>query len=349
MKQDYSELEDQIGNMGGESQEAPQLGKLKHKASYGQKEELDNTEQQSLNSFINRSNKKMVRGDIDNDTSVSQGWIPINREEMGIRSLFYNPDWEFSIRPATVQAIKNWTAIDETRPEMVNRVFNEIIKTCVRINTNDPQNGASWAQINSWDRFWFVLKVREYTFARGESKIEFDDICQECNEDIKFELTSDSLFYEFPDEDLIEKYWNGSVWQIDPSEYDVMHEPITLYTPKLGKDDAIIEWATARARNNQKIDETFIKFLVWMLPKPSKDPQILDRQIQKIYNEYKSWDVEMFGFMNDVVNNITINPSEKLRCICPSCGQEVTSTVQFPDGIKVLFATKPKAKKFGSR
>lgn len=344
MTQDYDELESQIGDIGGEpTQEAPK--KLKYKSSYGQKNDLDKAEKDSLNDFLNKNKKEHEKN--DKSTPISEGWVPIDREELGIRSIFYPESWQFYIRPATTAAIKNWTSIDEERPDQVNRVFNEIIRACVKIDTNQPQ-GAGWAQINSWDRFWFVLKVREYTFADGNS-VEFEDMCSECDTDIHYKLTSKGLFYEFPDDDIVEKYWNGSEWYIEPSEYDVDHEPITLYTPKLGKDEAIIEWATARARNKQKIDETFIKFLMWMLNKPSKDPQILDRQIQKIYNEYKSWDINMFSFMTDVVNNITINPSEKLKCICPSCGQEATSTVQFPNGIKTLFEIKTTAKKFGSR
>lgn len=347
-KQNYESLEEEIGAMGGtnETIETQTLGRLKHKASYGQKEDLTESEKQDMAAFLDRSrehNKEQAA-----ELSISNGWIPIDRDEMGIRSDFYPEAWEFYIRPATVQAIKNWTAIDEERPDVLNNVFNDIIKTCVKINTNSDQ-GAGWAQINSWDRFWFVLKVREYTYTSSNNTIDFTDDCSECNTEIKYELKSSALFYEFPDEDLIDKYWDGEVWNIDPQEYDVNHEPITLYTPKLGKDDAIIAWATEKLRAKQKIDETFIKFLMWLLPRANKDTNMLDKQIQKIYKEYKNWDLDMFTFMNDVINNITINPSEQLRVKCPNCGQEATSTVQFPNGIKVLFETKTSAKKFGSR
>ena len=334
-------LESAIGDMGAE----PKLGKLKHKAAYGQKEDLTQKEQSDMDAFLARSRQHKTEAE---SAPISQGWIPINRDELGIRSIFYDPDWEFMIRPATIQAIKNWTAIDEERPDILNNVFNEIVKTCVKINTNSPE-GASWGRINSWDRFWLVLKVREYTYAKGENRVEFEDECSECETDIIYTLNSNNLFYEFPDEDLIEKYWKNGVWEIDPREYDVDHDPITLYTPTLGKDEAIIEWATSKVRAKQKLDENFIKFLVWMLPKASKDMQMLDRQIQKLYKEYKGWSIDMFSFMNDVINNITINPSEKLRVKCPSCGQEATSTVQFPNGIKVLFEAKSSAKKFGTR
>ena len=57
----------------------------------------------------------------------------------------------------------------------------------------------------------------------------------------------------------------------------------------------------------------------------------------------------MFTFMRDVIKNITINPSEKLRMTCPHCSTEATSNVQFPNGIKAIFNIGTKAKKFGSR
>ena len=338
-------LENEIGGLGAEEQVQTTMGKLKHKAAYGQKEDLNDAEQESLNRFLNRGKQLKEEAEI---VQISTGWVPVSREDMGIRSMFYPSDWEFFVKPATMKAIKNWTAIDESRPDQVNRVFNEIIKQCVKIDTHDAK-GAGWAQINSWDRFWFILKVREYTFAMGENKVEFTDECNECGQEIQFVLTADSLHYEFPDENLVQDYWNGKEWEIDPTEYDVDHEPIKLYTPKLGKDEAIIEWATNRHRAGGKLDETFIEFLVWLLDKPSRDPQMLERQIEKIQKEYNSWSVEMFTFMRDVIKNVTINPSENLSTRCPQCGQETISGVQFPDGITALFGVNKPRKKFGSR
>jgi hypothetical protein len=344
-KQNIDEtLANEIGAMGAEPQQVG-FGKLQNKESYGQKADLANDEQESLNRFLNKG--KQIK-EKEAEVKVSDGWIPISRDQLGERTIYYPESWEFFVKPATMNAIKNWTAIDETRPDQVNKVLDEIIKQCVKIDTHSI-NSAGWAQINSWDRFWFVLKVREYTFSDGEQKVEFEDDCTECGQPTMYTLTSDALHYEYPDEELISNYWNGHEWEIDPREYDVDHDPITIYTPKLGKDAAIIEWATAKAHANQKIDETFIEFLIWLLDKPSKDVQMLDRQIKKIYNEYKQWDVDMFSFMKDVIKNVTINPSEKLHTRCPHCGQETVSGVQFPNGIQALFAGNKTRKKFGTR
>lgn len=340
----YDSLESQIGNVGGNPEENKGLGKLKHAEVYGGKKNLDDEEKNEMESFLARSRKKLSI-----ETPIAEGWVPIERSELGQRAMFYPEDWEFAIRPATVQAIKNWTSVDEENPEELNKVFNEIIRLCVRI-TDSKGVVHTWQEMNSWDRFWFILKVREYTFAQGESKIEYTDQCENCDEDLTFTLNSSSLTYEFPDDDIIQKYWDGSKWVIDPREYDVDAATITLYTPKLGKDQAIIDWALNRARQGKRdIDENFIKFLVWMISKPSRDPQNFDAQVRQAQNTYKGWDIDMHSFMTDVVNNITINPSEKLSTKCPHCGAEVTSQVQFPNGVKALFKTESKVKKFGSR
>lgn len=347
-KNDYDQLESEIGNVGStEEPEAPKsLGKIQHKEILGQQGDLDETEAAAMAAFQART--KAAREERLEAPSIGDGWVLIDRSEMGVRSDFYPSMWNFYIKPATVSAIKNWTSVDETNTAAVYKVLNEIIRTSVKIDTQGEGHGG-WGSINSWDRFWFILKVREITFAKGESKVEFEDQCSECGHDLLYRLTSEALHFEYPDDELIEKYWDGNQWNIDPAEYDVDHEPIILYTPKLGRDERIIEWATAQARANKQTDENFIRFLMWMLPNPSKDPNVLNRQIEKIYKEYKGWSIEMYEFMDDVVRNLTVDPSENLRMICPSCGQEAISSVRFPDGIKVLFRVEGKAKKFGSR
>ncbi len=334
-------LEKEIGSVG--TDHPTSLGKVSNRV-LGGKETLADDEKASLEAFKEKVNKDRQK---KQEVSISDGWIPLDRKELGQRSLFYPESWTFYIKPATVMAVKNWSAVDEDNTGQVNKVMNDIIRTSVKIETEGV--GASWAQINSWDRFFFILKVRELTFANGETKIEFEDTCSECDQNILYKLESSSLFYDFPDDEVIEKHWYDNAWNIDPTEYDVNHEPITLYIPKLKTDEAVINWATAKAQAKHTIDETFVRFLMWMIPNPSKDIQVLNKQIEKLYKEYKSWSVEMFNFVDDVITNISINPSEKLRCTCPNCGGEATSTVRFPNGLNELFKTKSGAKKFGSR
>lgn len=349
-------LANQIGGLGGEQQEESLVGKkLKHIP--GQKGELSTGEDQEMQEFLDRSRRKS-KITKEPETSeerdarypkISEGWNEIDRTEMGIRSQFYPEDWTFYIRPATVEAIKNWSAIDEERLDVLNSVFNDIIRSCISIKS--ASGSIPWNRINSWDRFWFILKVRELTFKSGEAKIEFTDTCPECEQELVYRLEPKSLYYEFPDPDIVQKHWNSfdRVWDIDPHDYDLDRAPVRLYIPTLEKDQAILDWGIARARANRKIDNTFLKFLPWMLAKVPKDTQVLDKFINECLVVYKSWDVDMFDFMDEVVRNITINPSENLRQVCPHCGEEVVSNVRFPNGIRALFKTEAKHTKFGSR
>lgn len=356
MKNENDELlKNQIGNIGGIEEQVNSLEGKKLKHTPGAQKELSREQDEEMQEFLTRSrsrSKIAKHEDIEIQSSfprISEGWNEIDRIELGIRSQFYPDDWSFYIRPATVDAIKNWSAIDEERIDVLNTVFNDIIRSCVSIKS--ATGNIPWSRINSWDRFWFILKVRELTFKQGEAKIEFSDTCSECEQELLYSLNPKSLFYEFPDDEIVNKHWNSSerIWYIDPSDYSLDRSPIRLYIPTLEKDQAILDWGIAKARANKKLDQTFLRFLPWMLSKVPKDAQVLDKFIMECYQVYKSWDVDMFEFMDEVVRNITINPSEKLRQVCPHCGEEVVSNVRFPNGVRALFKTEAKHTKFGSR
>ena len=284
------------------------------------------------------------------NAELRDGWIPVNKDQMGTRAYFYPDDWQFRIRPATVEAIRNWSNIDESNPFAVDDVLNEVLKSCLSIVTSQGQ--IPWGNINSWDRLYFLLLIREYTFINGENKLKYEDDCPECDNPVTFELTSNSLLYEFPDEDII-KYYDTEkrCWMIDPQEFEVEHEPIYLYIPTLEKDAAVKAWWIDRVQNqpNKKTEQAFIRFLPWLSPKISKDLDIAKKQIKSLEAIFKSWDIEMFTFMDEVLRNIIVTPKDKLVMQCPICGEEVTAQIRFPNNISDLFNVQNKHRKFGTK
>lgn len=338
-------LKNAIGDIGDEE---PKIGGKLKNMKIVNPNLLDEDEKKSMDEFLQRSERAHV--DVEEETSqfnIANGWIPIDREEMGLRSDFYPSDWQFRIKPADVAAIKSWSSIDEERIDVVNNVFNEIMKLCVSIRT--ASGVLPWSKINSWDRFWFILKIREFTFPKGD--IKFNDNCTECDTDLTYVLRSNHLYYDFPDEDVIQKHWNAQerYWYINPQDYDINENPVILYTPTLEKDQAILDWAVQANREGKKLDDAFLRFLPWLLQKAPKDVKILNKFILECENKFKKWDMEMFNFMDEVLRNIIINPEEKLEQTCPHCGEAVRSTVKFPMGIKHLFAMESGHKKFGSK
>lgn len=286
---------------------------------------------------------------IQDNVEIREGWMEFDKSLLGKRADFYPDDWEFRIRPATVEAIRNWSTIDDENMLSVDDVFNEIMKSCVSIRTSNGQ--IPWGNINSWDRFFFLLTVRDYTFVKGEAELKYNEECPECENDVEFKLNSQALDYEFPDDEVM-KYYDKEYrqWYIDPAEFGVEYpESITLYLPTLDKDSIIKKYMINRIQNKKKVDEVFMRFLPWMTPKLSKDEKIAERKIRELENEYKMWDEEMFEFMDNVVKNITVMPAQNMKMICPTCGEEVTAQIRFPDGVRSLFSIPRKFKKFGKK
>ena len=290
---------------------------------------------------------------IGENAEIRDGWMTVDRNLLGERDVFYPETWEFRIKPATVEAIRNWSTIDEQNANSIDVVFDEILKSCLAIRT--PNGPLPWNQINTWDRFFFVLLIREYTFINGDSKVEFKRECSNCESDVTFTLNSQALMYDMPDEEVMSNYdRNNRQWHIYPSDYGVEYpgDEITMYLPTREKDSNIKTYMINRVQQdpNAKIDRVFFKFLPWMLPKISKDPNIARGQIRKAESDYKQWDIDMFEFMDSVITNITVTPATTLLGVCEACGEEVTTPIQFPNGIASLFHRhNTVAKRFGKK
>lgn len=361
MKKKVDEMEEQLSTQIPEFNEDTQvaddvrestnnqsLGKLMHTPGKGLGQE---EAEQEMNQIATKKKLSTVGSNILKNAQIRDGWLPVDRELLGDRDYFYPSDWKFYIRPATVEAIRNWSMIDDQNGNSIDDVFNEVLKTCLAIKRGDD-SPLPWYNVNSWDRFFFILLIRAYTFETGEQKISYTEECPNCENDVTFELNYDALMYDMPDPEII-KYYDRETrtWAIDPTEYDVDGEVVTFYLPTLEKEANIKSWMIRKLQENRnaKIDPVFLKFLAWIAPKISKDPEISKRQIKQYKAEYESWDVDQFQFWNDVIANITVSPSTSIKSVCPSCGEEVTSLIRFQDGVRSLFAVQNKHKKFGSK
>lgn len=313
--------------------------------------QMRNEERERDKEFVDKLGLGKIGDNINKKASIREGWIPVDRSVLGERDLFYPQDWSFYIRPATVEAIRNWSLIDDQNGNSIDEVFNEVLKTCLSIK-DSTDRPIPWHSICSWDRFFFLLLVREYTMQDGETEISYYEDCPECDTPVNFTLTSDSLLYDMPDEEVISYYdQNTRTWAIDPTEYDVDGDPITLYLPTVEKDANVKAWMIRKLQENRnaKIDPVFIKFVSWMTPKISKDDEIAKRQMKQLKTAFDSLDVDQFEFMDDVIKNIVVTPSTKLISKCPACGEEVTSDIRFPNGVSGLFKVQSKRRKFGKK
>jgi hypothetical protein len=326
----------------------PQVGMVGQKLQNNIGGSLNNQNREAVSELIESKKLSRIGQRIGENAEYREGWLDVPKTLLGERANFYPSDWQFKIRPATVDAIRNWSILDDENVNSIDDVFNEILKTCLSITS--ATGPLPWGNIRSWDRFFFILLIREYTFAHGESKIEFSEDCVNCDNPVTYNLTSHSLDYELPDPEIMQYFdVETQTWIIDPTEYEINEEPITLYLPTLEKEANIKAWIISRLQEKKKVDNIFAKFLPWMANKISKDLTIATRQIRELEVKFKSWDTDMFSFVDEVVRNIMVTPATNLKTTCPICGEEVTAAIRFPNGIRGLFAMGDKRKKFGKK
>ena len=100
---------------------------LGQKVGYKQAEEARSSEMQETA----KKHNIQIGANIFENADLRDGWQVVDRRLFGERDMYYPKDWEFRIRPATVEAIRNWSTIDDENANVVDDVFNEIIKSNV--------------------------------------------------------------------------------------------------------------------------------------------------------------------------------------------------------------------------
>lgn len=332
-------LEDQIGDIGEDIQETSTTQEGLGIAPLFAKKKEDT----SSDDFREKTDSMFRK------PTIAGGWIPLDRSELEGRDQFYPSDWEFSIKAADVSAIKNWSSIDEEQVLSINKSINELLQSCVRVTSNG--NVLNVNKIHTWDRMWFLLKVREYSMVTGEKAYTFNDECS-CGATVSFNLDAHSLDYNLPDMDSIGQYYDSErqLWEIDPNEFGVRGKNLVFYLPTVEKDDVVVAWIYERARSGKKIDETFAKYLPWLIPGVPTDAKQILNTIKDCEIIYKQWSHDQFDLVEEIFVNIEASAKDVIKTTCESCGAEVHSTIQFPGGLKGMFSTPTnRRKKFGTK
>ena len=92
---------------------------------------LGHATQEEIRQLDDEKHLTRVGQRIGDSAEIREGWMTVDRKLLGERDVFYPEEWEFRIKPATVEAIRNWSTIDEENPNSIDIVFDEILKACL--------------------------------------------------------------------------------------------------------------------------------------------------------------------------------------------------------------------------
>ena len=283
-------------------------------------------------------------GDLDNPKNVMNNDIPFVAQpkidntrttdlqffNFDIKELpcgeFYPSGTVFMVRPAQVREIQAYSMVDDNNFYDIVEKMNDILQSCVRVKYPDGKVG-SYIEVKDQDRLFLVFLIRELTFQQGNS-LTVNSKCS-CGEDVQMELKRDHFFFHEIDEKL-ERYFSASTRTYHFST--INGREFELTPPNIGLQKSFTDYILKESNEKRTPNLSFLKIIPFML---AGRTSITYEGIKAKLKEFEEMDDISFQFLNAAVGKMTFGIKElKKKC---SCGEEVHTDMQFPNGASGIF------------
>ena len=283
-------------------------------------------------------------GDLDNPKSVMNNDIPFVAQpkidntrttdlqffNFDIKELpcgeFYPSGTVFMVRPAQVREIQAYSMVDDNNFYDIVEKMNDILQSCVRVKYPDGKVG-SYIEVKDQDRLFLVFLIRELTFQQGNS-LTVNSKCS-CGEDVQMELKRDNFSFHKIDEKL-ERYFSASTRTYHFST--INGREFELTPPNIGLQKSFTDYILKESNEKRTPNLSFLKIIPFML---AGRTSITYEGIKAKLKEFEEIDDISFQFLNAAVGKMTFGIKElKKKC---SCGEEVHTDMQFPNGASGIF------------
>jgi len=283
-------------------------------------------------------------GDLDNPKNVMNNDIPFVAQpkvdntrttdlqffNFDIKELpcgeFYPSGTVFMVRPAQVREIQAYSMVDDNNFYDIVEKMNDILQSCVRVKYPDGKVG-SYIEVKDQDRLFLVFLIRELTFQQGNS-LTVNSKCS-CGQDVQMELKRDHFSFHEIDEKL-ERYFSASTRTYHFST--VNGREFELTPPNIGLQKSFTDYILKESNEKRTPNLSFLKIIPFML---AGRTSITYEGIKAKLKEFEEIDDISFQFLNAAVGKMTFGIKElKKKC---SCGEEVHTDMQFPNGASSIF------------
>ena len=283
-------------------------------------------------------------GDLDNPKNVMNNDIPFVAQpkvdntrttdlqffNFDIKELpcgeFYPSGTVFMVRPAQVREIQAYSMVDDNNFYDIVEKMNDILQSCVRVKYPDGKVG-SYIEVKDQDRLFLVFLIRELTFQQGNS-LTVNSKCS-CGEDVQMELKRDNFSFHEIDEKL-ERYFSASTRTYHFST--INGREFELTPPNIGLQKSFTEYILKESNEKRTPNLSFLKIIPFML---AGRTSVTYEGIKAKLKEFEEIDDISFQFLNAAVGKMTFGIKElKKKC---SCGEEVHTDMQFPNGASSIF------------
>ncbi len=282
----------------------------------------------SLDSTQNQSNSDIpfvAQPKVDSTRTTDLQFFNFDIKELPCGQ-FYPTGTVFMVRPAQVKEIQSYSMVDDNNFYDIVEKMNDILQACVRVKYSDGKVG-SYIDIKDQDRLFLIFLIRELTFQQGNS-LQVTAKCG-CGSELTVELKRDTFVFHDIDTKL-DRFFSPSTRSYHFST--VNGKEFELTPPNIGLQKSFTDYILKENNEKRTPNLSFLKIIPFMLPGRAS---ITYEGIKAKLKEFEEIDDISFQFLNAAVSKMTFGIKElKKKC---SCGEEVHTEMQFPNGASGIF------------
>lgn len=239
---------------------------------------------------------------------------------------FYPTGTIIMIRPAQVKEIQAYSMVDDNNFHDIVEKMNDMLQACIRVKYSDGKV-SSYLDIKDQDRLYLIFLIRELTFQQG-NLLTVTKRCT-CGNDVQIELKRENFVFH-PADETLDKYFSASTRSY---HFSIINgREFELTPPNIGLQKAFTDYILKENAEKKAPNLSFLKIIPFMLPGRIS---ITYDGIKAKLKEFEQIDDISFQFLNAAVSKMTFGIEElKKKC---SCGEEVRTEMQFPDGASSIF------------
>lgn len=243
--------------------------------------------------------------------------------------MFYPSGSVVMVRPAKVVEIQAYSMVDDNNLFDIVEKMNDILQACVRIKYSDGRVG-SYLEIKDQDRIFLIFLIRELTFQQGNS-LSVPVKCT-CGEELQIELKRENFAFHEIDSKL-DRYFNLSTRSYN---FETINGgSFELTPPTIGLQKAFTDYIVRENNEKRPPNLSFLKIIPFMLSgRTSITYDGIKSKLKDFEDPSIMTDIS-FQFLNGAAGKMTFGIKE-LNKKC-SCGEEVRTEMQFPNGASGIF------------
>lgn len=243
--------------------------------------------------------------------------------------MFYPSGSVVMVRPAKVVEIQAYSMVDDNNLFDIVEKMNDILQACVRIKYSDGRVG-SYLEIKDQDRIFLIFLIRELTFQQGNS-LSVPVKCT-CGEELQIELKRENFAFHEIDSKL-DRYFNLSTRSYN---FETINgRSFELTPPTIGLQKAFTDYIVRENNEKRPPNLSFLKIIPFMLSgRTSITYDGIKSKLKDFEDPSIMTDIS-FQFLNGAAGKMTFGIKE-LNKKC-SCGEEVRTEMQFPNGASGIF------------